>query len=110
MDEQQVNVETADGLGWDTTSDMAALRRRADRHDTAQFELAVRERELDLRRAGLDLESGPGQYFLRTYSGARDPETIRHTAQQAGVPLKGATQAEPEREEIPYVAGLTRRR
>jgi len=98
MDGDPVHDQPADGLPVETTQDVAWLRRMSDRHDAAQRELIVRERQGAMLKAGLDLESGPGRYFERTYSGSYDVDTIKQTASEAGVPLKYAKPAEPEPE------------
>jgi len=85
---QHEDEQVVEPIDWDTTTDMKALRAQARRYDEVSLALVEKEREIAMRQAGLDLESGPGRYFRRTYDGAHDIEAIKATAQLAGVPQK----------------------
>lgn len=85
--------ETGQGEAQDGNHDIRQLREKAKRTDELEARVAQMERERAIEKAGIDVESGPGQLFLRVYDGEADPEAIKSEAAKFGVPLRGQAQA-----------------
>ena len=59
-------------------------------------EAAAAKRELNLIRAGVDLDSPTGKLFAKAYDGELDVDAIKEAAAEYGVIQAPATQASPE--------------
>jgi hypothetical protein len=80
---------------------LRALEKKGKGREDLEEKLAASERENLMRRAGIDVDSDKGQYFLNGYDGAATVEAVQEKARAVGVLEAPAPEPDPEPEPEP---------
>lgn len=95
------NQDQANDQGANEGTDVstpAELREAAKRGNQAQAELEAAKRENAMLRAGVDLDSAAGKYFLAGYDGELDSDAIKAEATKIPGLIRAATDPEANTE------------